>query len=88
MLIYQYQDMLQKDFIDFSVLKKKRQHAPHEYAKPFGGKKTQYAFLPDQSKKPNSKGIIRVQFVAGTFIYYARAVDPTILTTINKIVMI
>ena len=79
--------MLKKDFIDFSVLKK-REHAPHEYAKPFGEKKTQYAFTPDQSKKLNSKGIIRVQFVAGTFIYCARAVDPIILTTINKIVMI
>ena len=33
----------------------------------------------------NKKGTQRVQSIAGTFLYYDRAVDPTILASLNEI---
>ena len=72
----------------FQHIKKKRQHTPHECAKPFYGKKTQYIPPSDHSKKLDPKGIIRVQSIAWTFTYYARAVDPSILPAINEIPMV
>ena len=61
----------QKQYVDISIpgyvakglrrfqnIKKKGQYSSHEYAKPFYGKKTQYASSPGQPKKMDSKGII------------------------------
>ena len=37
------------------------------------------------SKLLNKAGTLRVQSISGTFLYYARAVDPTILPALNEI---
>jgi hypothetical protein len=60
------------------------QHAPHQWARPVYGQKVQYATL-DQSPLLNKQDTQRVQSVSGTFLYYARAVDPTILPALNEI---
>jgi hypothetical protein len=60
------------------------QHAPHQWTKPVYGQKVQYANT-DTSSLLNKKETQRVQSVSGTFLYYARAVDPTILPALNEI---
>ena len=88
MLIFQCQDTQKKHFDNFNLSRKKKQHAPHEYAKHFYGKKIQYSSPPDRSRHLDLKGCKRVQSVFGNFVYYARAVDPTILPAINEITMV
>ena len=60
------------------------QHAPHLWSKPIYGQKVQYA-ENDNSKLLNKPGALRVQSISGTCLYYARAVDPTILPALNEI---
>jgi hypothetical protein len=59
-------------------------NAPHQWAKPVYGQKVQYANT-DTSSLLDKKETPRVQSVSGTFLYYARAVDPTILPALNEI---
>ena len=61
------------------------QYAPHKWLKPAYGKKLQYAPPPDESDFLDPKGITRIQSINGSFLYYGRAVDPTILTALNEI---
>ena len=62
----------------------KQEDAPHSWIKPTYGKQMQYAkvdtspFLDAGSKK-------KVQEVIGTLLYYARAVDSTMLVALNSI---
>ena len=63
---------------------KSAQHAPHLWSKPVYGQKVQCA-TTDTSKLLDTKGIARVQGVAGTFLYYGRAIDHTILPALNEI---
>jgi hypothetical protein len=63
---------------------KSPQHAPHLWTKPVYGQKVQYANT-DTSALLDKSGTQRVQSVSGTFLYYARAVDPTILPALNEI---
>jgi hypothetical protein len=60
------------------------QHAPHLWNKPIYGQKIQYANT-DESEKLDAKGTKRVQSIAGTFLYYGRVQDPTILPALNEI---
>jgi hypothetical protein len=60
------------------------QHGPHQWSKPLYGQKSQYA-NSDESPPLNTKNTQRVQSVSGTFLYYAQALDPTILPTLNEI---
>ena len=48
-------------------------------------KKLQYATPPDELAKLDKDGIKRIQSICGSFLYYARAVDPTILPALNEI---
>jgi hypothetical protein len=57
---------------------KSAQQAPHQWSTPVYGQKIQYA-NSDQSPQLNTKNTQRVQSVSGTFLYYAQAVDPTLL---------
>jgi hypothetical protein len=42
---------------------------------------------PDTKGPPLDKhGTVRIQSISGTFLYYGRACDPCILTTLNEIV--
>jgi len=60
------------------------QHAPHAWTAPVYGQKTQYA-SEDCSPLLDEDETTRVQAISGTFLYYARAVDPTILPALNEI---
>jgi hypothetical protein len=61
------------------------QHSPHVWQKPSYGVKIQYAPDPDTSPVLDAANSKRVQEVLGTLLYYARAVDSTMLTAIGTI---
>ena len=52
---------------------------------PTYGRGPQYAPEDDNTQKLDDTGIKRVQSVVGTFLFYARAIDSTILPTLNEI---
>jgi hypothetical protein len=52
---------------------------------PVYGQKVQYAKPEDSSKPLTDKGTKRVQEVSGTFLYYGRTMDPTMLVSLNDI---
>ena len=49
------------------------------------GNKAQEMPEPDKKNLLDAKGKLRVQQVVGSFLYYARAVDLTILASLSKI---
>ena len=60
-------------------------HAPHEWNVPAYGKRVQYISKPDESPFLNKTEPITVQSITGSILYYARAVDPTMLPALNDI---
>ena len=56
------------------------QYAPHKWTTPNYGQRIQYVQAEDETEKLNSKGQRRIQAIVGKFLYYGRAVDPTVLT--------
>ena len=64
---------------------KKPQDNPFKYIAPEYGAKIQYTPEIDTSDLLDEKGKKRVQEILGTLLYYARAVDPTILVTISSL---
>ena len=60
-------------------------HSPPKWLAPMYGAKVQQS--PDTTTTPklDKRGITRMQSIAGTFIYISRAVDPTMLATLNEI---
>jgi hypothetical protein len=63
----------------------KIQNSPHPHNIPAYGAKIQYAEQSDESPKLDKAGIKYVQQVAGTLLYYGRAVDTTILLALSSI---
>ena len=64
---------------------KRLQHAPYKWSIPLYGRKVQMVQpTPSQPVLPK-KEIRQVQSKVGTFLYYGRAVDPTILVPLNDI---
>jgi hypothetical protein len=63
----------------------KPQHSPHAWQKPSYGDKIQYAPDSDTSPALDSKETKLVQEILGTLLYYARAVDSTMLVAIGTI---
>jgi hypothetical protein len=61
------------------------QHSPHAWTKPIYGAKIQYAAPDDDSPLLDTADIKRVQEILGTLLFYARAVDNTMLTAIGAI---
>jgi hypothetical protein len=61
------------------------QHAPHAWVKPHYGVKTQYAPLADTSPPLDAADTKPVQEVLGTLLFYARAIDSTMLAAIGSI---
>ena len=61
------------------------QDAPHAWNQPSYGSAVQYADQPDDSPLLPPKSINLVQKIIGTLIYYAIAVDPTMLVAIGTI---
>jgi hypothetical protein len=60
------------------------QHTPSWYVTPVYGDKTQYA-TRDETPLLTSQQCLTIQTVTGSVLYYARAVDPTVLMPINDI---
>jgi hypothetical protein len=63
---------------------KEPQHTPSRYVTPVYGAKTQYA-TQDEAPSLTEKKCLNIQKVTGSVLYYARAVDPTVLMPINDI---
>jgi hypothetical protein len=61
------------------------QHSPHVWTKPTYGAAIQYAPSHDNSAALDAKDTKRVQEVLGTLLFYARAVDSTMLTAIGTL---
>jgi hypothetical protein len=64
---------------------KAKENSPHPHVKPQYGAKAQYATNEDISPPLTSKKAKYMQEVAGTLLYYARAVDSTILLALSAI---
>jgi hypothetical protein len=62
------------------------QHTPSKYVTPVYGEKTQYA-TQDETPPLTAKQYLNIQNVTGSILYYARAVDPTVLVPLNDIAM-
>ncbi len=61
------------------------QHAPHEWHQPTYGAKIQAPIPKDTATPLDSKAITRLQQIVGTLLYYARAVDSTMLVALGTI---
>jgi len=61
------------------------EHNPHTWKPPQYGKTAQYVEPPKQLPILPKDSIRRIQQVIGPLLYYARAVDHTILVTVNDI---
>ena len=61
------------------------QYGPHCWTQPVYGAKTQFDNNSDTSDKLNPDGTKQIQQVNGTFLYYGRVIDPTILVALNEI---
>jgi hypothetical protein len=59
------------------------EHAPHTWNPLVYGAKTKY--VDDETTSPalSDKDVNKLQQLTGTLLYYARAVDPTLIMTIN-----
>eukprot|EP00978_Attheya_sp_CCMP212_P014794 scaffold37878_cov107-Attheya_sp.AAC.4 len=64
---------------------KRPQHSPHAHQKPIYGAAQQLTIPEDISTPLDSDGILRLQEIVGTFLYYARAVDSTMLVALGSI---
>ena len=62
----------------------KAQYAPHQWSLPSFGKTSQHVNI-DTSNVLDKKGTKQVQSISGAFLYYGRAVDPTILPALSSI---
>jgi hypothetical protein len=60
------------------------QHTPSRYVTPVYGTKTQYA-TRDETPPLTAERCITIQKVTGSVLYYARAVDSTVLMPFNDI---
>eukprot|EP00957_Ditylum_brightwellii_P064689 4909734-Ditylum_brightwellii.AAC.1 len=67
------------------VPSKRPQHAPHKAETPTYQRSPQLAPAPDLSPPLSSKQKNRMQQVLGTLLFYAHAVDLTMLVAINSI---
>lgn len=60
-------------------------NTPHPYQQPVYGRSTQYAKPIDTSDLLPTKGKRRIQAIVGSLLYYARAIDGSLLPAINEI---
>jgi hypothetical protein len=59
------------------------EHAPHAWNPPIYGAKTQFVNEATPSPTLSDKYVNKLQQLTGTLLYYARAVDPTLIMPIN-----
>ena len=60
------------------------QHSAHEWTRPVYGAPVQYAPAPDSQPILSTKETNIIQQIIGTFLYYARVIDFTMLTVLNN----
>ena len=63
----------------------KPQHAPSKWTRPQYGAKVQMTQEPDTSERLQKDGTKRLQEIIGTLLYYARAVDSTMLVALGTL---
>ena len=61
------------------------EHGPADYTRPTYGAKTQLTPFADTSEPLDKAGLTRLKEIVGTLLYYARAVDSTLLVTLNNL---
>jgi hypothetical protein len=59
------------------------EHTPHTWNPPIYGAKTQFVSEITTSPALSDKDVNKLQQLTGTLLYYARAVDPTLIMPIN-----
>jgi hypothetical protein len=64
---------------------RKREHSPHRYIEPQYGAPIQYTDPVDTSQPLTPTEIKKLMEVIGTFLYYARAVDNTMLVALSTL---
>ena len=79
-------DYCQKRLSMISTQKpKKPQHQPYPHVEPTYGAKQQFSQPEDQSPSLNADDKTFIQEVVGVFLYYARAVDCTMLAALGSL---
>ncbi len=67
------------------VAPRRAQHSPHAWNRPVYGTHTQLTPPPDTSEPLNAQGLTRLQEIIGVFLYYARAIDSTMLVALGTL---
>jgi hypothetical protein len=62
----------------------KPEHQPHRHNPPQYGSKVQMTEPIDTTKLLDDKGVLRLQQITGKFLYYSRAVDPTMNAALSS----
>ena len=79
-------DYVKKALARFNSTNLKGANSPILYSPPIYGQQVQVAKDIDPNESPLTPAqVLRLQEIVGVFLYYARAVDPTMLPAINKI---
>ena len=87
----QYVDIFMPGYIAQALHKfqhpapKKPQYALHAWLTPTHGQKVQYALPPETLPVLDKKGTELVQSITGTFQYYTKVVDPTMIVAVNEL---
>ena len=63
----------------------KPEHSPYQATPKIYGADAGRPLPPDDTDKVSEKRILRIQQVVGGVLYYARAVDGTVLTALSSI---
>ena len=67
------------------VAPSKPKHSPHPWQRPNYGAKLQFASAPDTTTTLDASNKLRILEVLGTLLFYARAIDITLLTAIGEL---
>ena len=63
----------------------RKQHSPHAWDRPQYGNTQKFTTLDDSSDKLPSLGILRVQQIIGSLLYYALVVDCNLLVALGDL---
>ena len=76
---------IEKTLNRFGAQDIKEANSPAVYIPPKYGRKEKQMATEDNTPRVSGDRKRRIQQIVGTLLYYARAVDPTVLTSINKV---
>ena len=75
----------QEALVRFGHKLRRKRDQPHCHEAPAYGQKVQFAKEEDKSPKIDKEKTKFIQQVTGTFLYYGRCVDPTMLVALSAI---